>query len=263
MFDQSTTLLIIIVIFALLLIFIFSKPNLCDSYREQFDFDNNFCADYNRNVDACLGAGGNSCNYCADNGCGVCYPKYSSFNNTCSNVLSNDYYYPNYFPYIYDIYISTLPYFDWIAWYNRHNFFPPFFFRDGRYYIGRQYENEYPYLYHNGVSSANTEISSRQGNFSSKEINDYNNSLSNLGPIADKIRSSLNQEGSQMSLNTIRQNFNLPKPNRRPPAPRPVPLPPAPRPVPLPPAPVPRPRPGPRPGPRPAPGPEYRPIPRR
>jgi hypothetical protein len=56
---------------------------------------------------------------------------------------------------LYDLYISTLKYFNWVDWYKTHDYLPPFVYKNGRYYFSETSpeSDQYAFLVHNGVDS--------------------------------------------------------------------------------------------------------------
>lgn len=228
-YDQYVVLLIIVIAIMLFFVFI-SRP--CDYNRnENFDIGNNYCTDFSTDLNSCLGYAGNNCNYCASDQ--ICFPKNSTYNNICSDVLTSLDYYPYYYPYIYDIYTSTAQNFDWNDWYIHHNYFPPFIYKQGSYYFNPDTlppndpsKNKYPLLVHNGAaSSGGSNLASRRGQFSQSEITASINNIKNLDDVGNKIIGSLNQQNSQSILENLARAFNLPPPRPRPPVPSPTPLP--------------------------------------
>lgn len=216
--NSSNLMLLIIIIIALALCFmLMSKP--CPNKSENFDIGSNYCNDFSNDVNTCLGYGGSTCNYCYDNN--LCFPKYSTYNNLCNNVGAANYP-PNasYLPYIYDIYASTARYFNWNEWYNTHDYFPPFIFKGGRYYLNINAlppndpaRNQYAFLAHNGVSPVNVNsLIQKRGQFTPNELTTNINNIKNLGNIGNKIITSLGHQNSQSILTTLGNGFGLSSP---------------------------------------------------
>ena len=128
---------------------------------------------------------------------------------------------PYLFLIIYDLYCSTLKYFNWNDWYNDHDYFPPFVYKQGRYYFSENDpdSNKYAYLVHNGVDSQ-----LQIYNYNSLTAKKYINST-DLGNIAilDKIIASLNNPASEINLQHLMEGFNLQKPLPLPVEPEPEP----------------------------------------
>lgn len=220
-FDQYAVPLILVVALMLCITLFFSR-----SCNEKFDIGNNYCTDFSNDVNICLGYAEDSCNYCADNQ--ICFPKYSTYNDMCHNVLTSVDYNQNY-PYIADLYNSTTRYFDWNDWYKYHNYFPPFIYKGGSYYFNPTTlpandpaKNKYAFLVHNGVRSKrfyqiSTEDLSEEAitdenniiKFSENEITMSIKNIKSLGIIGDKIIGSLNQPNSQINLEKLAEGFKL------------------------------------------------------
>lgn len=152
---------------------------------EGFDLDNDYCSNFNGDVDSCLISG--TCNYCMDND--TCFPK-SIFNPTCSRVLNVYPEYMSYWPYIYDLYLSTYPYFDWDYWYDNYSFFPPFYYSDGYWRLGSGYGHLYHDVNGHGIKShsggkfdhhkKDKHLMSKFGNFGPKMVSSLSDKKTNL-----------------------------------------------------------------------------------
>lgn len=109
--------------------------------------------------------------------------------------------YGRYLPYICDLYFSTRQYFNWNEWFENHDSLPPFIYKDGSYYMGEQYQQEYPYLYHNGVASQGI----KKG-FSYPAETNCISQIKSMGNLYNKMIASLNLQSSKNVLNQIIQS---------------------------------------------------------
>jgi hypothetical protein len=176
--NQDNLALGVVIIIVIIICFMFSlgtsKYDKCYKKPEKFELDPSFnefaiCDRYN-NANICI-ANEDRCFFCKNEkncimkNCERCVPK--SFDKAnCGEAITYDDYYsfypPTSIPFIYDLYMSTKNNFDWQDWFENNDFFPPFVYHSGRYYlnIGVLPYNEtiwdkYHYLMHTGVPSIN------------------------------------------------------------------------------------------------------------
>ena len=104
------------------------------------------------------------------------------------------------YPLIYDAYMSTHKDFNWEGWYLGQKYFPPFIFKDGRYFLPSVLATQYPKLFYNGVPS----LTQKRENFTKEEIGDSIKKLKKLD-IGFNILASLSEpESSTNIINMIK-----------------------------------------------------------
>ena len=99
------------------------------------------------------------------------------------------------YPLIYDSYMSTRKDFNWEGWYLGQKYFPPFIFKQGRYFLPSVLATQYPKLFYTGVPS----LTQKRGNFTKEEIADSIKNLKELD-IGFNILASLSEPESYTNV---------------------------------------------------------------
>lgn len=141
----------------------------------------------------CLLIAGDVCNWC--NKENKCYDKLSDYK--CKDYLSDEILLKiknrGLFIMARDLYDSTTGYFDWNDWYEHNTLFPPFEYKEGRYYFipnnitSCLYKNKYKFLEYYGVNSSMYNKWFHNPEELDKKILDSINYFRNLGALGRKI----------------------------------------------------------------------------